>query len=262
MSTPVASVHDLGALAKYHQFTREHGAHKLVYRLSYMVLKPLMIAYLRLTRTGLDAIPAEGPVLVVANHRSFLDPFLIGTLFPPSRPVCFVGKAELFARPRAGWYVSRLGCFPVRRGESDPEAMETARQVLQRGGVLAVFPEGTRLRHGGLGTPKRGAFRTALETGATVLPVCVIGADRVRRAKVIVRPVHCELHAAAPIPVEAAEPTPERAKALMEEAWSAVTELWLEHGGSPEPGERDRPPLRERVKRAVKARRWPRRAPR
>jgi glycerol-3-phosphate dehydrogenase (NAD(P)+) len=117
MSAPVASVHDLGALAKYHQFTREHGAHKLVYRLSYMILKPLMIAYLRLTRTGLDAIPAEGPVLVVANHRSFLDPFLIGTLFPPSRPVCFMGKAELFARPRAGWYVSRLGCFPVRRGE-------------------------------------------------------------------------------------------------------------------------------------------------
>jgi 1-acyl-sn-glycerol-3-phosphate acyltransferase len=257
MAAPVASEYDLGALAKYHQFTRDHGASKWVYRLTYMLLKPLLIAYLRLTRTGMDAIPKEGPVLVVADHRSFLDPFLLGLLFPPSRPVCFMGKAELFARPRAGWYVSRLGCFPVRRGESDPEALETGRQVLQRGGVLAVFPEGTRLRHGGLGTPKRGAFRLALQTGATVLPVCVIGADRVRRAKVIVRPVHCELHAAPPIPVEAAEPTPEAAKALMEAAWSAVTESWLEHGGSPEPGERERPPLRERVKRALPAPRFP-----
>jgi 1-acyl-sn-glycerol-3-phosphate acyltransferase len=259
MSAPVASEHDLGALAKYHQFTREHGASKVVYRLTYLILKPLLIGYLRLTRTGMETIPAEGPVLVVANHRSFLDPFLLGLLFPPSRPVCFMGKAELFARPRAGWFISRLGCFPVRRGESDPEALETARQMLLRGGVLAVFPEGTRLRHGGLGKPKRGAFRTALQTGATVLPVCVIGADRVRRAKFIVRPVHCELHAAPPIPVEAAEPTPENAKALMEEAWSAVVDRWLENGGSPAPGERERPPLRERVKRALPAPRLPER---
>jgi 1-acyl-sn-glycerol-3-phosphate acyltransferase len=253
VTAPVASEHDLGALAKYHQFTREHGAHGLVYRLSHWILKPLLIAYLRLTRTGMETIPPEGPVLVVANHRSFLDPFLIGTLLPPSRPVCFMGKAELFARPRAGWYVSRCGCFPVRRGESDPEAMETARQVLARGGVLVIFPEGTRLRHGGLGKPRRGAFRMAIETGATVLPVCLLGADNVRRAKVIVRPVHCEVHAAPPIAVEAGEPTPESAKALMDEAWGAVSGLWLAHGGSPEPGERERPPLRERLKRRLPA---------
>ena len=142
-------MYDLGALAKYHEFTRKHGASKLVYRLSHWILVPAALAWLRLTRTGMDAIPEEGGVLVVANHRSFLDPFLLGMLLPPSRPLCSMGKAELFARPRAGWYMSRCGCFPVRRGESDPEAMETARQVLERGGALAIFPEGTRLRHGG-----------------------------------------------------------------------------------------------------------------
>jgi 1-acyl-sn-glycerol-3-phosphate acyltransferase len=136
------SAHDLGALAKYHEFTREHRANRFVYRLSHAILTPLLIAYLRLTRTGMADIPAEGAVLIVSNHRSFLDPFLIGTLLPAGRPLNFMGKAELFARPRAGWYVSRCGCFPVRRGESDPAALETARRVLEAGGVLVVFPGG------------------------------------------------------------------------------------------------------------------------
>jgi glycerol-3-phosphate dehydrogenase (NAD(P)+) len=247
------SAHDLGALAKYHEFTRAHRANRLVYRLSHAILKPLLIAYLRLTRSGMDRIPSEGAVLIVANHRSFLDPFLIGTLLPAGRPLNFMGKAELFARPRAGWYVSRCGCFPVRRGESDPAALETARAILDGGGVLVIFPEGTRLRWGGLGKPRRGAFRMAIETGATVVPVCVLGSENVRRAKAVVRPVHCQVHAAAPIAVEAGEPTPESAAALADEAWEAITALWLGHGGSPEPGERDRPPLRERLR----ARSWP-----
>ncbi len=234
------SLHDLGALAKYHEFTREHGANKLVYRLSHWVLVPAALAWFRLTRTGMDAIPREGGVLIVANHRSFLDPFLLGMLLPSSRPLCAMGKAELFKRPRAGWYISRCGCFPVRRGESDPEAMETARQVLERGGAVVIFPEGTRLRGGGLGRPRRGAFRLAIETGATVVPCCVTGTERVRRLKVVVRPVHVQAHAAAPIPVEKGEATREAAADLADRAWNAVTELWLEHGGSPEPGTRER----------------------
>jgi 1-acyl-sn-glycerol-3-phosphate acyltransferase len=164
-----------------------------------------------------------------------------------------MGKAELFARPRAGWYVSRCGCFPVRRGESDPAALETARLVLEGGGVLVIFPEGTRLRWGGLAPPRRGAFRMAIETGATVVPVCVLGAENVRRAKVIVRPVHCQVHAAEAIPVLKGEPTMDGAKALMDEAWDAVTKQWLDHGGSPEPGVRERPSLKERLR----ARSWP-----
>jgi 1-acyl-sn-glycerol-3-phosphate acyltransferase len=256
-AAPAPSAHDLGALAKYHEFTREHRANRLVYRLSHAILAPLLIAYLRLTRTGREHVPREGPVLIVANHRSFLDPFLIGTMLPAGRPLNFMGKAELFARPRAGWYVSRCGCFPVRRGESDPAALETARRVLTGGGVLVIFPEGTRLRAGGLGEPKRGAFRMAIETGATVVPVCVLGAENVRRAKVIVRPVHCQVHAAPAIPVQAGEPTPESAKALMDEAWDAVRTMWLDHGGSPEPGRRDRPPLRERMTAWLRARSWP-----
>lgn len=120
--------------------------------------------------------------------------------------------------------------------------------MLAGGGVVVIFPEGTRLRAGGLGRPRRGAFRLALKTGADVLPVCVIGSDSARRAKVIVRPVHCEVHAAPVVPVEAAEPDAEAVRELTERAWSAIVQLWLAHGGSPEPGARDRPPLRERLR--------------
>jgi hypothetical protein len=75
----------------------------------------------------------------------------------------------------------------------------------------------------------------------------------VRRAKVIVRPVHCQVHAADAIAVVRGEPTLDGAKGLMDEAWDAVTKLWLEHGGSPEPGVRERPSLKERLR----ARSWP-----
>jgi hypothetical protein len=68
----------------------------------------------------------------------------------------------------------------------------------------------------------------------------VIGTERVRRLKVVVRPVHVQAHAAAPIPVTKGEPTREAAAALADRSWAAVTELWLEHGGSPEPGTRER----------------------
>jgi hypothetical protein len=60
--------------------------------------------------------------------------------------------------------------------------------------------------------------------------------------KFVIRPAHCQVHAAEPIPVEKGEPTPESAKALAEQSWQAVTDLWLENGGSPEPGTRDRDP--------------------
>ena len=106
------SAHDLGALAKYHEFTRAHGAHGLVYRLTYLVLTPLLVAYFRLTRGGREAIPSEGALLIVANHRSFLDPFLIGTLFPASRPRLRHGQGRAVrpAREPAGtsrWAASR-----------------------------------------------------------------------------------------------------------------------------------------------------------
>ena len=93
----------------------------------------------------------------------------------------YVAKVELFERRWQGWILSRLGAFPIRRGESDEDSMETARLVVERGGAVCIFPEGTRIRSGSLAEPKRGVGRLALQTGAPVIPTAVLGTEHVRR---------------------------------------------------------------------------------
>src|SRR6185503_17566378 len=111
---------------------------------------------------GADHIPREGAAVIAPNHKSFYDSFFLALATP--RPMRFMAKNELIA-PWYGAYLVRLGAFPVRRGESDEEALETAREILRQGGLLALFPEGTRVRDPGeLGEPRRGAGRLALET--------------------------------------------------------------------------------------------------
>ena len=79
------------------------------------------------TATGREHARVKGGLIVAANHRSFLDPFVIGALLPWRRPMHYVAKVELFEKRWQGWLLSRLGAFPIRRGESDEDAMETAR---------------------------------------------------------------------------------------------------------------------------------------
>jgi 1-acyl-sn-glycerol-3-phosphate acyltransferase len=115
----------------------------------------------------------DGPAIVVANHKSFLDAFFLG--LATRRHVRFMAKAELFRGPLR-WLFTRLGAFPVRRGESDREALLTARTVLDQGGLLIVFPEGTRVDEpDALGSPHHGAGRLAVETGAPVVPAAIRG---------------------------------------------------------------------------------------
>src|SRR5439155_24057238 len=135
--------------------------------------------YFRVERVGGEHIPTQGPVLLVANHRSFSDPFLIAICL--RRPLHFVAKKELFESRWKARILLALGAFPINRGESDELAMETARIILDQGGAVGIFPEGTRVRPGPLGEPKRGAGRLSLETGAPIVPVAFIGTEDIRR---------------------------------------------------------------------------------
>src|SRR5436190_23652651 len=126
---------------------RGRGVNPLVYWLSRALVEPFCLIYFRMSRIGREHIPREGAVIIAANHRSFLDPFVIGTLV--RRPVYFVAKTELFARRWQAWILNALGAFPVDRGASDEEMMRTARAILERGDCVVICPEGTRVRHGG-----------------------------------------------------------------------------------------------------------------
>jgi 1-acyl-sn-glycerol-3-phosphate acyltransferase len=130
----------------------------------------------RLRAEGRHHVPLTGPVLLVANHSSLVDPPAIGGLTP--RPVSFLAKAELFGVPFLGWLIRHLNARPLRRGGADPSALRLALRVLQEQGALLVFPEGTRGEEGVLRPPKAGAGMLAVLSGAPVVPVYIAGSGR------------------------------------------------------------------------------------
>src|SRR5215212_3209060 len=164
-------------LSLYHERTRSRGVNSLVYWPARWALKAGILVYFRLRRLGREHIP-DGGVILAANHRSFLDPFVIGCCLP--RPTYFVAKRELFENPLIGWFLNCMGAFPVRRGESDEESVETALRLLDRGQAIVIFPEGTRIRAGSLAKPKRGVGRLALQSGMPVVPIAVTNSERAR----------------------------------------------------------------------------------
>jgi 1-acyl-sn-glycerol-3-phosphate acyltransferase len=220
-------------LASYHAYTRKHSVNWPLYCVARALLIPFFLVYFRLTRLGRDYGKARGGIIVAANHRSFLDPFVVGACLPWRRPMNYMAKVELFERRWQAWFLSRLGAFPVRRGESDEESMLTARMIAERGGAVCVFPEGTRIRRGTLANPKRGVGRLALQTGAVVIPTAILGTEDVRRGWRI-RPRKCKVRLGPPMTFpRAEEPSPALAETVTGRIWPNVLLQWEDLGGMP-----------------------------
>jgi glycerol-3-phosphate dehydrogenase (NAD(P)+) len=214
-----------------HRRAREHGANPIVYWLVRAVLQPFFLIYFRMSRIGREHIPAEGPVIIASNHRSFLDPFVIATM--ARRPMYYVAKKEIFVWGWEAWLLNALGAFPVDRGAGDAEMIKTAEAILRRGDIVLMFPEGTRTRPGALGKPKRGVGRLALETGAPVVPVAVIGTEAVRRGWRF-RPHKVRIRAGRPLRFPQVEnASPALAMAVTERIWPCVMLQWEWLGGLP-----------------------------
>ena len=126
--------------------------------------------------TGLEHVPLEGPVIIAVNHASVIDPPLMAVAVAPRRRPFGVGKKELFEKPVLGWWLRNIGNFPIDRTGDATSAMRAALAVLERGGCLVIFPEGTRVKPGDAPrAPKAGISMLAFRSGAKVVPLRVLG---------------------------------------------------------------------------------------
>ncbi len=137
----------------------------------------LMRILFRIEHRGMENIPPEGPLLIVANHTTYFDPFWISVRI--YRAVRYMAWDKIFGFPFAGHIFHWFGAFPVSLESPETSALKTSLKVLRKGEALVIFPEGGRSADGHLLPFKEGAAHLALKLGATVLPVVVHGGVRV-----------------------------------------------------------------------------------
>jgi len=207
---------------KAHAYARARGFSAPLYAVIRALASAVLRTWFRVSVSGAEHIPADGGVIVAPNHKNFVDPFFIG--IATRRHVRFMAKIELFKGPLA-WLFLRLGAFPIRRGESDSDALDTAAAVLRADGLVVVFPEGTRVeRPDALGAARHGAGRLAVQTGVPIVPAAITGTSHLWRGAL---PKLRRVQIAFLSPVEAAPPSPghDPASELIDDrVWPAVQE--------------------------------------
>lgn len=168
------------------------------------LLLPIFNAVCDVEITGLDNVPEHGPAIVCANHLAAIDSFIIPAVLP--RPVLFVGKSEYLDDWKTRWLFPALGMIPIDRrgGDHAKAALDAARAVLEQGGLFAIYPEGTRSRSGKLYRGHTGAARLAVETGAPIIPVGLVGTAEIQPVDVAMPRLfkNAQVNIGTPIPVD------------------------------------------------------------
>jgi 1-acyl-sn-glycerol-3-phosphate acyltransferase len=154
-----------------------------LYNLIGILSAPVLYGLYRLRARGPRNVPDGGCVLA-CNHVSSFDPWVLGMPLWPKRFLRFMAKSELYWWPLKA-VLDRVGAFPVRRGQRDVAAIETAVRLAREGHVVTMFPEGTRRTKGLVkrfeARPRSGAARIALEAGVPLVPAAVKGTDKLTR---------------------------------------------------------------------------------
>ncbi|MGD1904837.1 MAG: lysophospholipid acyltransferase family protein [Leptolyngbyaceae cyanobacterium] len=152
------------SLALYHLF-------------KWSVVSPMFRGYFRGRVHGVEHIPRQGPLLVVANHASDFDPPIVSCCM--RRPVSYMAKEELFRVPVLSTAIRLYGAYPVKRGSADRSAIRSALQQLDQGWAVGVFLQGTRTVDGRISNPKLGAALIAAKAQVPLLPVSLWGSHRI-----------------------------------------------------------------------------------
>ena len=215
---------------RFHEWVRTHRP-GWVYEVVRMLITPVALLFYRTRAIGTENVPADGPVILAPNHFSNMDHFFCGVYI--RRKIHFMAKSQLFGNP-IGDYIFRVGgVFPVMRGHHDKEPFITAKSIFERGGCVLIYAEGGRSRKKGLGEPRRGVGRLALESGAPVVPIAIHGSRGVRDWKRLRFPkVTVQYGEPMTFPV-VAEPSPEEQQRAAERIFTPVREMYMaldEHG--------------------------------
>jgi 1-acyl-sn-glycerol-3-phosphate acyltransferase len=138
-------------------------------------LTPVLRFLFRVRVEGIEHVPKDGPIIMASNHVSFSDSIFLPLVL--RRRITFVAKAEYFDDRKTAWFFRAVGQIPIRRegGSASQRALETARGVLEDGGVFGIYPEGTRSPDGRLYKGHTGIARLALQTQAPIVPVAMVG---------------------------------------------------------------------------------------
>lgn len=149
------------------------------YALGRFIIAPLARIVYRPRVEGKANVPKSGPVIFASNHLSFIDSVAIPVAAP--RPVHFLAKSSYFDKPASRWFFTAIGAIPVKRGAGQAalDALDQQRALLEEGNAVALYPEGTRSLDGRLYKGRTGVAFLALQTGAPVVPVGLVGTDKV-----------------------------------------------------------------------------------
>jgi 1-acyl-sn-glycerol-3-phosphate acyltransferase len=162
-----------GVVVARKALTRDRSLPSLIwYRAVQYLLAVLATVVMRWRATGQGNIPATGGVLLVSNHLSFLDVIFLG--LPLRRPLNYVARSTLFVSI-LGWFIRSVGAFPIQREGMGASGMKETLRRLRAGGIVTLFPEGTRSYDGQLGPLKPGIAVLVQRVGVPVVPAGVAG---------------------------------------------------------------------------------------
>ena len=215
----------------------------LFYNAANTAMSAMLMALTRWEVKGRENVPRTGPLIVVANHLTYLDPPLLGASIP--RKIHFMAKEELFESFRWRTLVEAYGAFPVKRGQWNREALRRAAGALDNGWALGLFPEGKRSADHRLQDPLPGASLLAARTGAPILPVGISGTERVNGLGFILErpPITVKIGAPFGLPSDGERRTRVRlarySDCIMEHIAELLPESYRGHYGPPSRAESD-----------------------